>query len=33
MRRPNEPCVDICMRNGIEDCTYTGDTDDVLTMH
>ena len=28
-----ELCADICLRNGIEDCTYTGDTDGVLTMH
>ena len=33
MRMPNELCADICMRNGIEDCTYTSGTDDVLTMH
>ena len=26
-------CADICRRYGIEDCTYTGDTDGVLTMH
>ena len=26
-------CVDICIRNGIEDCSYTGDKDGVLTMH
>lgn len=28
-----ELCADICRRNGIEHCTYTGDTDGVLTMH
>ena len=28
-----ELCADICMRNGIEDCSYTGGTDGVLTMH
>ena len=26
-------CADICIRNGIEDCSYTGDKDGVLTMH
>ena len=26
-------CADICRRNGIEDCSYTGDKDGVLTMH
>ena len=26
-------CTDICIRNGISDCSYTGDTDGVLTMH
>jgi hypothetical protein len=26
-------CADICIRNGIRDCSYTGDTDGVLTMH
>ncbi len=26
-------CADICRRNGISECTYTGDTDGVLTMH
>ena len=26
-------CEDICRRNGIEDCSYTGDEDGVLTMH
>jgi hypothetical protein len=26
-------CADICIRNGISDCSYTGDTDGVLTMH
>lgn len=26
-------CADICRRNGIEDCSYTGDADGVLTMH
>ena len=26
-------CADICIRNGINDCSYTGDTDGVLTMH
>ena len=28
-----ELCADICLRNGIEDCSYTGGTDGVLTMH
>ena len=28
-----ELCADICRRNGIEDCSYTGNTDGVLTMH
>ena len=26
-------CADICIRNGIEDCSYTGDEGGVLTMH
>ena len=26
-------CADICRRNGISDCSYTGDTEGVLTMH
>lgn len=26
-------CADICIRNGIDDCSYTGGTDGVLTMH
>ena len=26
-------CADICIRNGIGDCSYTGGTDGVLTMH
>lgn len=26
-------CADICIRNGITDCSYTGDTEGVLTMH
>lgn len=26
-------CADICRRNGIGDCSYTGDTEGVLTMH
>ena len=26
-------CTDICIRNGIEDCSYTGDKDGVLAMH
>ena len=26
-------CADICRRNGIRNCTYTGDKDGVLTMH
>ena len=28
-----ELCADICRRNGISDCSYTGGTDGVLTMH
>ncbi len=28
-----ELCTDICRRNGIADCNYTGGTDGVLTMH
>lgn len=28
-----ELCADICRRNGIEDCSYTGNADGVLTMH
>ena len=28
-----ELCADICRRNGIKDCSYTGGTDGVLTMH
>ena len=28
-----ELCADICRRNGIEDCFYTGNADGVLTMH
>ena len=28
-----ELCADICRRNGIKDCSYTGNTDGVLTMH
>lgn len=28
-----ELCADICRRNGISNCSYTGDTSGVLTMH
>ena len=28
-----ELCTDICRRNGIDDCSYTGNSDGVLTMH
>ena len=26
-------CADVCRRNGVADCAYTGGTDGVLTMH
>ncbi len=28
-----ELCADVCRRNGIENCSYTGNSDGVLTMH